>query len=149
METLQKPTRHDQELAKENLEAIERIAQKHFRAQEPIEIEITGEKTHIRIPRSAFQFLNTILQLMAKGKAICIIPSETEVSTQQAAEMLNISRPYVVKLLEKGEIAYHKVGTHRRIRLKDLERYKQKMEKDRRKHLEELAKQAQELNMGY
>lgn len=63
--------------------------------------------------------------------------------------MLNVSRPHVVKLLEKGELPYHKVGTHRRIFLKDLEDYKAKMDKKRRKLLEELAKQAQELDMGY
>jgi len=74
---------------------------------------------------------------------------KNELTIAQAAVFLNMSQTYISKLLEGGEIAYHKVGTHRRIKLKDLERYKQKMEKDRRKHLEELAKQAQELDMGY
>ncbi len=74
---------------------------------------------------------------------------ENELTIARAAVFLNMSQTYISKLLEGGEIAYHKVGTHRRIKLKDLERYKQKMEKDRRKHLEELAKQAQELDMGY
>ncbi len=74
---------------------------------------------------------------------------ENELTIARAAVFLNMSQTYIRKLLEGGEIAYHKVGTHRRIKLKDLERYKQKMEKDRRKHLEALAKQAQELDMGY
>ena len=74
---------------------------------------------------------------------------ENELTIAQVAVLLNMSQTYIRKLLEGGEIPYHKVGTHRRIKLKDLERYKQKMEKDRRKHLEELAKQAQELDMGY
>jgi len=148
-ETLESPTRRDQKIAQENVKAVEKIVQKHHSARKPIEIEITGEKTRIKIPPSAFRFLNTVLQLMAKGKAITIIPSDTEISTQQAAEMLNVSRPHVVKLLEKGELPYHKVGTHRRIILKDLEDYKAKRDKKRRKLLEELAKQAQELDMGY
>jgi len=148
-ETLESPTRRDQKIARENVKAVEKIVQKHHSARKPIEIEITGEKTRIKIPPSAFRFLNTVLQLMAKGKAITIIPSDTEISTQQAAEMLNVSRPHVVKLLEKGELPYHKVGTHRRILLKDLEDYKAKRDKKRRKLLEELAKQAQELDMGY
>jgi len=148
-ETLESPTRRDQKIARENVKAVEKIVQKHHSARKPIEIEITGEKTRIKIPPSAFRFLNTVLQLMAKGKAITIIPSDTEISTQQAAEMLNVSRPHVVKLLEKGELPYHKVGTHRRIILKDLEDYKAKGDKKRRKLLEELAKQAQELDMRY
>ena len=148
-ETLQIPTRHEQKLAKESLEAMERVLRKHQAQSQPIEIEISDEKTHIKVPSSAFRFLNTIVQLMAEGKAITIIPSDTEVSTQQAAELLNVSRPHVVKLLEKGEIPYHKVGTHRRIRLKDLEQYREKITKERRKHLSDLAKQAQELDMGY
>jgi len=148
-ETLKSPTQRDQKIAQENVEAIEKIVQKYQSARKPIEIEITGEKTRIKIPPSAFRFLNTVLQLMAKGKAITIIPSDTEISTQQAAEMLNVSRPHVVKLLEKGELPCHKVGTHRRIKLKDLEDYKAKMDKKRRKLLEELAKQAQELDMRY
>ena len=148
-ETLQSPTRRDQKIAQENLDAVEKVVQKHHSARKPIEIEITGEKTHIKIPPSAFRILNTILEFMAKGKAISIIPSETEVSTQQAAEILNVSRPYVVKLLEKGEIPFNKVGTHRRIKLKELEQYREKMVRERRKHLAELTKQAQELDMGY
>ncbi len=148
-ETLQIPTRHEQKLAKESLEAMERVLRKHRSENQPVEIEISDEKTHIKVPSSAFRFLNTIVQLMAEGKAITIIPSDTEVSTQQAAELLNVSRPHVVKLLEKGEIPYHKVGTHRRIRLKDLEQYREKITKERRKHLSDLAKQAQELDMGY
>lgn len=149
MEAIKSPTRRDQKLAKENLEVLERVAKKHKAKSKPIEIEITGEKTHIKIPPSALAFLNTIFEHMAKGKAISIIPSETEVSTQQAAEMLNVSRPHIVKLLERGEIPFSKVGTHRRIKLKDLENYREKSARERKKHLLELAKQAQKLDMGY
>ncbi len=149
MESIQTPTRKDQKIARDNLEALERLTQKHKSKSKPIEIEITGEKTHIKIPPNALGFLNTIFEHMAKGKAISIIPYDTEISTQQAAEMLNVSRPHVVKLLEKGDIPFKKVGTHRRIKLKDLQRYKEQSEKEREKHLVELVKQAQELNMGY
>jgi excisionase family DNA binding protein len=146
---LKSPSKQEQKLARENLDVIEQVVQRHQSDSQPVEFEVIDEKTHIKIPPSALRFLNTILKQMAQGKAISVIPSETEVSTQQAAEILNVSRPHVVKLVESGEIPYHKVGTHRRIKLKDIERYKQCQDKERRKHLSELAKQAQELDMGY
>jgi len=74
---------------------------------------------------------------------------ENELTIAQVAVLLNMSETYISKLLEGGDIPYHKVGTHRRFKLKDLERYKKKIEKNRRKHLEALAKQAQKLDMGY
>jgi len=149
MEAVQTPTRSEQKLAQENLEALEKIARKHQGTSHAIEIEISGEKTHITVPSSALSLLNTIFEHMAEGKAISIIPSETEISTQQAAEMLNVSRPHIVKLLEEGKIPFKKVGSHRRIKVRDLQKYKDKMEEDRREQLKKLAEQAQELDMGY
>lgn len=151
MEAIQKPTRKDQEIARENLKALERITQKHTSKSKPVEveIEINGEKTQLKIPVAALGYLNTIIEHMAKGEAISVIPSETEISTQQAAEMLNVSRPYIVKLLEEGKIPYHKVGTHRRIKLKDMQAYQRAYEKQQDEALDELAKQAQKLDMGY
>ena len=149
MEALKLPTRKEQKIARENVKILGQIAGKHEKSSIAIEIEVSGEKEHVKIPVSAFKFLNTILEHMAQGKAISIIPSSAEITTQQAAEMLNVSRPHVVKLLEEGELPFHKVGTHRRIKLKDLEKYRSKMEKEREEALTELAKQAQELDMGY
>lgn len=149
MEALQLPTRKEQEVARKGKEVLERITGKQKNPTEPIEIGVEGETDHVKIPASAFKFLSNILDLMAQGKAISIIPSDTEVTTQQAADMLNVSRPHVVKLIEQGEIPHHKVGTHRRIKLQDLEAYRGKMEKEREDALTELARQAQELDMGY
>ena len=149
METLKLPTRKEQKIAQENVKILGQIAGKHKKSSKAIEIEVSGEKEHVKIPVSAFKFLNTIMQHMAQGKAISIIPSSAEITTQQAAEMLNMSRPHVVKLLEDGELPFHKVGTHRRIKLKDLEKYRARMEKEREEALTELARQAQELDMGY
>jgi excisionase family DNA binding protein len=86
---------------------------------------------------------------MAQGKSIALMPTDAEVSTQQAAEILNVSRPHVIKLLEKGEIPHKKVGSHRRILLQDILKYESNFKSERRKKLDYLAKEAQQLNLGY
>ncbi|WP_009632665.1 helix-turn-helix domain-containing protein [Synechocystis sp. PCC 7509] len=86
---------------------------------------------------------------IAQGNAVTLIPLHAELTTQEAADILNVSRPFLIKLIETGEIPYRKVGKHRRICFEDLMNYKQKIDSDRLQALDELASQAQELNMGY
>lgn len=148
-ETLQTPTRNEQKLANANLKEIERLVSNYHNKDTPIHIEVSEENKHLTLPAAALESLSTILHLMAEGKTISIIPSGGEVSTQQAAEILNVSRPHVVKLLEDGVIPYHKVGSHRRIKLKDVEHFRQNRADEREEHLSELTKQAQQLDMGY
>ncbi|WP_229204213.1 excisionase family DNA-binding protein [Dyadobacter alkalitolerans] len=112
-----------------------------------ISIQESGEL--FTIPKKALEFLAHILSIMAEGKAISLIPSESEVSTQQAADMLNVSRPHIVKLLEQGVMPFKKAGSHRRILLEDLMKYADQLDKTRKQNLKFLAEQAQELNLGY
>jgi excisionase family DNA binding protein len=74
---------------------------------------------------------------------------DTDLTPNQAAEYLNVSRPYVLKLLGEGKIPFHKAGSHKRIHLRDLRAYRQKQDEESERALVELATQAQELNMGY
>ena len=112
-------------------------------------LEENGNEQILEIPKSAYQLLIDILSQMAQGNAVTLIPVHAELTTQEAADLLNVSRPYLVKLLESKQIPFHKVGRHRRIRFEDLMNYKNQIDSDRMQALDELAAQAQELEMGY
>ncbi len=115
-----------------------------------IQILIEGKaQESITLPATALRLLVDILVQMAEGNAVSIIPIRAELTTQEAAELLNVSRPYTVSLVESGEIPYRKVGSHRRILAKDVLAYKTKIDDARLKTLAELSEQAQKLKMGY
>lgn len=147
---IKKTTKLDQQLA---LMAIDLIVKNELEVTESkeksVKIRIADSEELIEIPLQAFIFLSSILDNMAKGKSLALLPTDTEVSTQQAAELLKVSRPHLIKLLEKGEIAHRKVGTHRRIKVKDLLDYEESQKTLRRTALDYLSSEAQELNLGY
>ena len=144
------PTAADAQLA---LESSRRLTK--FLAAKPkkllrVRIEPENEpEESISIPVTAFRLLNSILTEMAKGNAVTLIPVHAELTTQQAAQTLNVSRPFLIEQLEKGVIPYRKVGTHRRVMFKDLMEYKQTMDHNRLYALGELSAIDQELGLGY
>lgn len=103
----------------------------------------------ISIPPSAFRLIQEILVQMAQGNAVTLIPIHAELTTQQAADLLHVSRPFLIEQLEKNALPYRKVGTHRRILYKDLIAFKESMDRNRLKALDELSKLDQELGLGY
>ncbi len=103
----------------------------------------------VPIPAPAMQLLTDILMQMARGKTVTVVPVDTELTTQQAADLLHVSRPFLIERMEGGEIPFKKVGTHRRVLFEDVMSYKSRIDQERLKVLDELTQQAQELGMGY
>ena len=90
-----------------------------------------------------------ILEAMAAGQGVTIIPENAELTTVQAADVLNVSRPFLIKLLDEQKIPHRKVGKHRRIRMEDVMAYKASIDAQRESVLDQLATEAQERDMGY
>jgi excisionase family DNA binding protein len=111
--------------------------------------EPRGKSETALLPPTAVRLLVDLLSETAKGNAVTLIPIHAELTTQDAANLLNVSRPFVVQLIRKKQLRAHKVGTHRRIRFADLMAYKHSIDAERTEALDALAAQAQELNLGY
>ncbi|MDB5728137.1 MAG: helix-turn-helix protein [Noviherbaspirillum sp.] len=103
----------------------------------------------IVLPTSAIRLLVDILAELGEGNAVKVIPIHAELTTQEAADLLNVSRPHIVKLIEQGALKGHKTGKHRRVLFTDLMAYKEKRLAESAGALDEMARQAQELGMGY
>jgi excisionase family DNA binding protein len=114
-----------------------------------LSIEDSAHRVQVVLPRAAVLLLQGILREMAQGHAVILIPVHAELTTQQAADLLNVSRPYLVSLLESGVIPYRKIGTRRRVVFEHLMAYKKAEDAKRMEALNELTRQAQELNLGY
>jgi excisionase family DNA binding protein len=110
---------------------------------------LDGDAPHgtVTLPAPAVGMLLRILEEMARGNAVTIIPVHAELTTQEAADILNISRPSLIQLLDEGKVEYRRVGTHRRVRFEALMRYKRQADEERRAVLKELAAYDQELGI--
>jgi excisionase family DNA binding protein len=149
------PTAADTELAKDSSRQLSKLLGKQHDTGKQfsnfqLRVQTVNEPEEVVvIPVSALRLLTDILTQMARGNAVTLIPVHAELTTQQAADILNVSRPFLIGLIDDDKIPYRKVGTHRRIRFEDLMAYKQDVDRQRLQALEELAREAQELDMGY
>ena len=108
-----------------------------------------GRPISATVPREAFDLFLEILRQMANGNAVTIVPVHAELTTQQAADRLNVSRPFLVGLLDEGKIPVRMVGAHRRVKAADLLAYQQRDEAERKKMLDELTAEAEKHGLGY
>lgn len=127
---------------REQLNAIERLMQGE---QAPKLVGTSGEQ--VELPAPALALLRELVHQLAREQAVAVVATGKELTTQQAADILNVSRPFLVKLLEQGKIPFALVGAHRRILVSDLLAYKQRRDAARREALDELARISQEMGM--
>lgn len=144
--TLKIPDKESMALAHKSSEVLNKFLSE-IPEQDRARISVGGSETIL--PKSAIELFQKILLEIGQGNAVSIVPRHMEMTTQLAAEFLNVSRPYLVKLLEQGTIPFTKTGSHRRVQLNDLINYKENQKAESAKALTELTQQAQELNMGY
>lgn len=139
------PTKADAALAKE---LGEKLAA-HLGCELRLELKIGPSTEELVLPPPALRLLLCALTEMGQGNAVTLTPVRAELTTQQAADLLNVSRPHLVKLLDEGSIPSRKVGTHRRVQLVDLLAYKREFQARRQAALSELAALSQDLGLGY
>jgi excisionase family DNA binding protein len=136
IDEIKRPTKEEQKAAMESYDALASTLEQIHSEYPEIEIEETNER--IKIPLYALKLLARILKETSQGKPISIVPIATEITTQAAAELIGCSRPHLIKLLEKGEIEFTKIGKHRRIKYQDVLEYKKKVKAEQRKLLIEI-----------
>jgi len=103
---------------------------------------VGADVERMELPNAVFRLLKDIARNMQLGRAIVLIPENQQLTTQRAADLLGVSRPHLIKLLEAGELPYHKAGSHRRIYLKDLAAYQKRRDAERKAALDRIAKEA-------
>ena len=114
----------------------------------PLNLRKDGAEVRIELPPAVGGLLLDVLAHVAGGEMVTVVPFGAELSTQKAADLLNVSRPFLTKLLESGRIPFHRVGSHRRVRVEDLLAYKERRDRERASALRDLQRLGQEFDAG-
>lgn len=133
-------------VAAEALPRVQEYLRNHVEGPAVVRV-VDDSSEELRVPRGAVELLARILAHMASGHSVSVVPEHAELTTQQAADLLNVSRPYLIGLLESGEIEYRMVGTHRRVLASALLNYKHRDDQRRRTAADELAQIAQDIDL--
>lgn len=142
-----KPGEVEAEAAARALRRIKDFLARHPDGPDALEVLVEGGGEALVLPRPALGMFAHILAQLAEGRGVSVVPSSAELTTQQAADLLNVSRPYLIDLLEAGKIPFRKVGRHRRILFEDLLNYKRHDDAKRRAVADELGELSQELGL--
>jgi excisionase family DNA binding protein len=141
------PTAQDASLARISGQRLSR----YVRKRKPLSMKVmeSGQEQPIELPAGAVALLMEILEAMAAGRGMTLIPENAELTTVQAANFLNVSRPFLIKLLDEKAIPHRLVGRHRRVLMDDVMAYKSTIDRKRNAVLDQLTAEAQENDMGY
>lgn len=131
------PEGEDALIAREALVRV-RNALAHHDSREPVRLTVDEDRETVTVPRAAVDLLVVVLANMAAGQGVSLVPAHSELTTQQGADLMNVSRPFLVRLLQAGDIEYRLVGTHRRIKAASLLDYLRRDDAQRRKAADEL-----------
>lgn len=112
-----------------------------------IHVEGAGEADSVRLPAVAVHHILEVLELIARGDTPSVLNRDQEITTQAAADLLNVSRPTFVKMLEDGKIPFHRIGTHRRLKLADVLSYRESRSRSRMEALDQLLHEERELGL--
>ncbi|WP_420468516.1 helix-turn-helix domain-containing protein [Panacagrimonas sp.] len=143
------PVAREVQAAVESQRALAAYLTTQFETQRIQILDDKNQAHQVELPTSALRLLVDILAELADGNAVQVVPIHAELTTQEAADLLNVSRPHLVKLLEANLLPFHKTGKHRRVRFADLMSFKSERDRASEQAMEELTNQAQELGMGY
>ena len=146
---LKLPTPQAAEQAQTALRALSSLPRKKPARGIRVRPEGAGEEVSVTIPREAFELFLEVLGQMANGNAVTIVPVHAELTTQEAADLLNVSRPFLIGLLDEGKIPFRLVGSHRRVKFADLMAFKDTDDKRRREALDALTEESQKHGLGY
>lgn len=140
----------DQKAAVEAVRGLlARVEQKAAEAHQQPKCELIGPSgQRLPIPEAVFHVLERVVEVLARGDAVTVVPVGKELTTQQAAHLLNVSRQYLVRLLDEGRIPFTRTGSHRRLRIEDVLAFKEKRDAERHTALDELTSISEELG-GY
>ena len=141
------PGEEDAATADVALERVTAYLSRHPDGPSQVRLLVEDDGEELVVPRGAVELLARILAHMAAGQGVSVVPAHAELTTQQAADLLNVSRPHLIGLLEDGEIDYRKVGKHRRVKVSSLLEYMRSDDQRRRSAADELSALTQEMDL--
>lgn len=146
---IEKTSRNEQRIAKSSLPLFKKVSNSLGTGKKVVEISFSYSDETFQLPAKVVTMMVEILTGMSTGRSVAVIQTDVELTTQDVADFLEVSRPHVVRLLENGVIPFRKVGAHRRVKMSDLIVYQKSLQTARKKQMKFLAKQAQDLNLEY
>ena len=141
------PEGDDAVIARDALAGVRKALAAHRDIHKPVRLTVEDDGETVTVPRAAVDLLVGVLANMAAGQAVSLVPAHAELTTQQAADLMNVSRPFAVRLLQTGNIEYRLVGTHPRIKAASLLDYMRRDDAQRRKAADELTALTQDMGI--